>query len=66
MDRDPIMQFFTCDGVPLPSRLLAEEIGELAEEIVRTVPRSAERTVALRKLLETRDALMRAVIVRDA
>lgn len=34
----------------------------LAADIVDTLPRSAERTVALRKLLESKDAAVRAAI----
>ena len=35
---------------------------EMAAQIVRMVPRSAERTVALRKLLESKDAAVRAAL----
>jgi len=33
---------------------------ELAAHIIGTLPRNAERTVALRKLLEAKDAAVRA------
>lgn len=35
---------------------------ELAGKIIDTAPRNAERTVALRKLLEAKDAAVRAAI----
>lgn len=37
----------------------------LAEDIVRGIPSSPERTIALRKLLEARDATMRAIIFEE-
>jgi hypothetical protein len=38
----------------------------LATNIVETLPRNPERTVALRKLLEAKDAAVRARIANDA
>lgn len=43
-----------------PVREIARQFVHLAYMLVRTVPRSAERTVALRKLLEGMDAAVRA------
>jgi hypothetical protein len=43
-----------------PARDVARAFGLLAFTLVRTVPRSPERTVALRKLLEGCDAAIRA------
>jgi hypothetical protein len=36
----------------------------LAEHVVETLPRNPERTVALRKLLEAKDAAVRALIAK--
>ena len=57
---DPILKFF--DGNHLPARLqnVSLPFCELAYWIVDNVPRNAERTVALRKLLEGKDAAVRA------
>lgn len=59
---DPILQFFTY--VHLPERLQATSriFAQAASATVLFVPRSAERTVALRKLLEAKDAAVRAVV----
>lgn len=38
--------------------------GDLAEQIVATLPRNPERTVALCKLLESKDAAVRALIAK--
>lgn len=46
-----------------PMRDTSRLFNHLAYEIVRTLPRSAERTVALRKLLEGKDAAVRAARV---
>jgi hypothetical protein len=40
-----------------------QPFSSLADHIVATLPRSAERTVALRKLLESKDAAVRAAII---
>lgn len=46
-----------------PMRETSRQFNHLAYSIVRTLPRSAERTVALRKLLEGKDAAVRAARV---
>lgn len=46
-------------------RELAKPFNELAAAIVAQVPRNPERTVALRKLLEARDAAMRALWAKE-
>jgi hypothetical protein len=45
-----------------PMRETSRLFCHLAYMVVRTVPRSPERTVALRKLLEGKDAAVRAVM----
>ena len=58
---DEIMQFFVRDPAqPVLSGMFAD----MAGEIVRLAPRSAERTAALRKLLECKDAVERALVVK--
>jgi len=59
---EPIVQFFA--WLHLPERLqdVSKPFGELAYRIVETLPRNPERTVALRKLLEAKDAAVRAAI----
>jgi hypothetical protein len=52
----PIMQFFAYDHLPEYLGEVSRPFSELADKIVSTLPRNAERTVALRKLLESKDA----------
>lgn len=62
---EPIMQFFAYAHLPEHWQVISKPFGELAEAIVRVLPRNPERTVALRKLLESKDAAVRAKLFRD-
>jgi hypothetical protein len=57
---EPILQFFAHDHLPENLGLVSAPFGVLAREIVEKLPRNPERTVALRKLLEAKDAAVRA------
>lgn len=57
---EPILQFFRFDHLPDHLRGVSRPFGELATHIVTWLPRNPERTVALRKLLEAKDAAVRA------
>jgi hypothetical protein len=59
------MQFFTCEHLPGPLAAVSAPFATLAEFIVENLPRNAERTVALRKLLEAKDAAVRAQRAKD-
>lgn len=61
---EPIMQFFTYAHLPEKLQTVSKPFGELAEQIVTTLPRNPERTVALRKLLEGKDAAVRAMLFK--
>lgn len=61
---EPIMQFFAFEHLPPAMQEVSRPFGELAQRIVTSVPRNAERTVALRKLLESKDAAVRASIAK--
>lgn len=56
---DPIYQFFAFAHLPAHLQEVSRPFAELATFIV-SLPRNAERTVALRKLLESKDAAVRA------
>ena len=43
---------------------VSKPFGELAQHIVTTLPRNPERTFALRKLLEGKDAAVRALLFK--
>lgn len=60
---EPMLRFFTYEHLrderlPKTSRRFAE----LASQLCSELPRSPERTVALRKLLESKDAAVRATV----
>lgn len=57
---DPIMQFFAYEHLPAHLQDISKPFGEMAKWIVETLPRNPERTVTLRKLLEAKDAAVRA------
>lgn len=59
---DPIMQYFAFAHLPEQLQAISRPFGELAERLVNTLPRNPERTVALRKLLEGKDAAVRAAL----
>ena len=60
---DPILEFFSFEHLREgPLKATSAMFAELAMKIVSTLPRNAERTVALRKLLEAKDAAVRAAL----
>lgn len=64
MDNEHILQFFTYEHLPPFLQAVSKPFGEMANQIVETIPRNPERTVALRKLLEAKDAAVRAVLAK--
>ncbi len=62
---DHIEQFFSYTHLPPHMQVTSRWFCELAEKIVENLPRNPERTVALRKLLEAKDAAVRAGIAVD-
>jgi hypothetical protein len=61
---DHIMQFFAYAHLPAHLQDVSKPFGEMAERIEATLPRNPERTVALRKLLEAKDAAVRALLAK--
>ena len=59
-----ILQFFSYAHLPPHLAEVSRPFHDLAYAIVVTVPRNPERTVALRKLLESKDAAVRAVVAK--
>lgn len=58
---EDMLQWFAFSHLPEgPMRETSRMFCHLAYMVIRTLPRSAERTVALRKLLEGKDAAVRA------
>lgn len=60
IEADNILQFFHYAHLPETLQATSCPFCLLAEEMVNTLPRCAERSVALRKLLEAKDAAVRA------
>lgn len=60
-----IEQFFAYSHLPPHLQAVSKPFGELAAHIIETLPRNPERTVALRKLLESKDAAVRALVAKD-
>lgn len=57
---DAILRYFHYSHLPAVLQGASKPFCDLARHIVETIPRNAERTVALRKLLEAKDAGVRA------
>lgn len=59
-----ISQFFVFEHLPPHLQEVSRPFAVLAEEILK-LPRNPERTVALRKLLESKDAAVRAKLAKE-
>lgn len=60
-----IIQFFAYEHLPPHLQAVSKPFGDLARSLVETLPRNPERTVALRKLLESKDAAVRALVAKE-
>jgi hypothetical protein len=64
-DAEPILQFFVSGHLPEELQKISSPFGELAlTTVMNFLPRNPERTVALRKLLESKDAAVRALLYK--
>lgn len=63
MDQEHILQFFSFEHLPPMLQDVSRPFTEQAARIM-ALPWSPERTVALRKLLESKDAAVRALIAK--
>lgn len=61
-----LMQFFTFSHLPLHLQKISQPFCELALRINNDLPCNPERSVAMRKLLEAKDAAVRAVLFKCA
>lgn len=57
-----ILQFFAYAHLPAHLQAISKPFHDLAHAMVNDIPRNPERTVALRKVLEAKDAAVRAFI----
>ena len=58
----PIMKYFEYKHLPDKLKEVSKPFCELAQWLVETIPNTAERATALRKLLEGKDAAVRAAL----
>ena len=76
MTTEHILQFFAYEHLPPKLQAVSKPFCDLARTIVGDdmaagtsvefpLPRNPERTVALRKLLEAKDAAVRAALAKD-
>lgn len=63
MDTPEILQFFDYEHLPHQLQLVSKPFHDLAWEITENTDKSAEQSVALRKLLEAKDAAVRALLI---
>lgn len=64
VEPDHILQFFAYAHLSEPLQQVSAGFAMMADNIVMTIPRNPERTVALRKLLEAKDAAIRAMVAK--
>lgn len=66
IEDEPMLRWFSYQHLPARLQEASRGFYELASEIALTIPPGPERTVSLRKLLEAKDAAVRAVVVPGA
>ena len=59
------MQFFSYAHLPESLQAVSRPFGQLAAHIEVWLPKNPERSVALRKLLEAKDAAVRASMFQE-
>ena len=64
MVEESLLQFFAYDHLPDHLKAVSKPFSQLAQDIVANLPRNPERTVALRKLLESKDCAVRAKLFK--
>ncbi|WP_424216043.1 hypothetical protein ACN20G_28255 (plasmid) [Streptomyces sp. BI20] len=57
---EQILTYFRSAFLPEPLRTVSQCVEDLARYVVQVIPPSAERTVGVRHLLDSKDALCRA------
>lgn len=62
---DRMMQFFHFEHLPEHLQAVSREFATIAAWVEHNLPANPERTVALRKLLEAKDAAVRSRLCKD-
>lgn len=60
-----VLPFFKYDHLPKNLQEVSRPFSELADQVANRNPNNQETTVALRKLLEAKDAAVRACLPQD-
>ena len=60
----PILQYFEYSHLPEHLQKISKPFCELADQLVSTLPQNVEIRVALRKLLESKDAAVRSAVAK--
>lgn len=63
IEAEPILRFFHYTHLPTSLQQTSKPFCDVARHILHTTPRCAERSVAFRKLLEAKDAAVRANVL---
>ncbi len=61
-EASPILRYFTYDHLPTTLQRVSLPFAQLANALEETLPKGPEKSVALRKLLEAKDAAVRAAL----
>jgi hypothetical protein len=61
-DQPPILRYFATEHLPAHLAAVSRPFQDLAEHVAATLPANAETSTALRKLLEAKDAAVRAAL----
>lgn len=59
---EPLLRYFSYEHLPAHLQSVSKPFHDLAQDLVFGLARTPERTVALRKLLESKDAAVRAAL----
>ena len=59
---NPIMKYFAYAHLPEKLQAVSKPFGELAAQLDETLPNGAEKSAGLRKLLEAKDCMVRALV----
>lgn len=62
----PILEYFQYAHLPEHLQAVSKPFGDLALEMAATLPRNAETSAGLRKLLEAKDCCVRAKLTKGA
>lgn len=62
---EPLLKWFETVDANEDTAFILAHYYNLAKTVTKSIPRSPERTMALRKLLESRDAIIRSIDPRS-